>query len=92
MKVYQLNDCDWYAGADMESAIQCALEMTGIDRSDYLDERLHELTDGEMNRLKISFDETREYQDGECLTFRQALNKMVEDGATFPCFFASTEY
>lgn len=89
MKIFKLNDCDWYAAKDMKSAI----EQIMFDMSDTcefcVDSSAHELTDDEMDSLKFV-----DYTDSPTTTrtFREQLVIMVERGDEFPCLFATTEF
>ncbi len=85
-KVYQINDCDWWAGYGLESTKAAYIEETGVTAEDAFDEP-RELTDEDMMRLQFT-------GDGESLliSFHEQLDKMISENIEFPCFFASTEY
>jgi hypothetical protein len=85
MKIFKLNDCDWWAGEDLESVKSAYIEEVGGD----VDDDARELTEAEMDSLDF-VDELPDY--GEHRTFREQLRRMIDSGAQFPCFFASTEY
>lgn len=92
VKVFQLNDCDWWAGHDLESAIASFKEEM-MTTDDCLRDP-HELSSEDMERLKffdgddpVNADET----PGGILTFRAALDRLIKRGEKFPCFFATTE-
>lgn len=86
IKVYALNDCDWWAASSLEEAIADWKAETGLT-DDELDDP-HELTDAEMDRYKLIDEDNSEKKE----TFREALNREIAEGANFPCFFATTEY
>lgn len=91
IKIFRMNDCDWWAAEDMESAIIAYLSESGFIRGDVPDVR--ELTDDEMDTLQFIPDDPDE--DGiEIITFREMLERMTAPGGMgfFPCGFASTEY
>lgn len=93
MKIFKLNDCDWYAAKDMKSAI----EQIMFDMSDTcefcVDSSAHELTDDEMDSLKfVDYTENEESSPTTTRTFREQLVIMVERGDEFPCLFATTEF
>ena len=93
MKIFKLNDCDWYAAEDMESAIQQIMHDTGNTREDCVDYSAHELTDEEMDRLRFMDDREGDPESaGTSRSFREQLALMVERGETFPCPFATTEF
>lgn len=93
VKIFKLNDCDWYAAEDMESAIQQIMFDTGNNREDCVDSSAHELTDDEMDRLQFMDDrEIDEYAEEGLRSFREQLEFMIERGDSFPCLFATTEF
>ena len=93
MKIFKLNDCDWYAADDMESAIKQIMYDTGNICEDCVDSSAHELTDDEIDRLRF-IDDRENDEDAEdgSRSFREQLALMVERGDSFPCPFASTEF
>ena len=94
MKIFKLNDCDWYVAEDMESAIQQIMHDTDNAREDCVDSSAHELTDDEMDRLQFVDDGgviDEEAEDGS-RSFRVQLAVMIERGDSFPCLFATTEF
>ena len=98
MKIFKLNDCDWYAAEDMESAIQQIMHDTDNAREDCVDSSAHELTDDEMDRLQF-IDDRENYpmygdeaaEDG-LRSAREQLALMIERGDSFPCLFATMEF
>lgn len=116
MKIFKMNDSDWVAAENLESAIQCMAdqfsegEVTEMFKDEFIDNP-HELTDEAMDTLKLTDedaqqeacedqptdktgDEWKERQEkylATCPTFRQALQKMIDDGDEFPTHFASAE-
>lgn len=99
IKVFEINDCEWMAGEDMESVIQdyfknyIGCEDTPENREEYCPEPA-ELSDETMDRLKYHDLEGDLAGDREprVYTFRQALELMLANGAKAPFYFASTEY
>lgn len=85
IKVFRLTECDWWAGEDIESASDSFVVQTGCD----VDEYARELTEHEMNSF-VFMDELPDR--GERRTFAEQLQRMIDRGDPFPCFFASTEY
>jgi len=89
MKVFSMNDCDWMAGETLES---CMAEYRANFSGNYewpddeIFEDPHEVPDEKMDAMKFHAD------DGETLTFREELPRLIERGVSFPTFFASTEY
>ena len=94
IKVFQINECDWYAGdctkeeilaAYMEDTGCSLYEATGMD-----DNYPIELTEEHVNNIKF-MDEVED-DKSVIYTFKEHLDSLVKAGAEFPCFFASTEY
>ena len=91
MKIYEMDDCTWFAAASAEEAIQGYRELVGEDADEYLEESggPYELADEGLDRLIY-----HDFVDGSetTRTFREQLNKMIADGEKFPCMFATTEF
>lgn len=87
MKIFQMNDCDWMAGEDLESVTADYLEnyTGGQTAEEAFEDAPFELPDEALDRLRF-----RE-EDGVRRTFREQLAFLIEGGQRFPCFFASTE-
>ncbi len=83
MKVFEMNDIEWWAGPDHETTKEAYLINCDSDLEDI--ETMRELSDKEMEETEY-FDET------EKLSFKEHLKNLQAKGTTFPCFFASTEY
>lgn len=92
MKVFQLNQSDWWAGSDLDSVIAAFRAELGADATI---DNPHELSDEELDRLKFVDGDDPINSDGTpggWRTFREELARSVAVGQTFPCFFASTEW
>ena len=85
MKVFRLNDYDWWVGSDLESVKKSYMEATGLPEDEAFDDA-YELTEEEMNKLLYKD------EDGSERTFKEQLNKMIAENQTFPTIFASCEY
>ena len=92
MKVFRLNDCDWYASEDMESAINQIMHDTGNAREDCIDDNAHELTDEEMSKFCVRDEDDRLNTLKIPKTFKEELDLLISEGYKFPIAFASTEY
>jgi len=100
IKVYQLNDCDWWAGHDLDSVKLAYARDVGFETVAEAEAAnvfycMHELTAEEMAAQKFVDGDDPINADGTPggeLPFREALQRMIDRGDTFPCFFASTEY
>jgi hypothetical protein len=87
IKVFQINEDDWMAGGTLEECKAEHIKNYDGDAFEPADfEDAHELCEETMNRLKFTD------EDGGQCTFREQLDKMIAEGATFPTFFASTNY
>lgn len=84
-RVYKLNDCDWWVARTLEEAKASWQETCGPDECEEFEDA-YELTDEDMDRLKIT-----DHDDPKSprLTFREYLEQMKP---TRPDMFASTEY
>jgi hypothetical protein len=90
IKVFKLNECDWWAGEDLISVTSAYMKETDGEVDDF---ELKELTEEDMNKFKLVDDDGETVGSGTVLgTFREVLDRMIASGQTFPCFFASTEY
>jgi hypothetical protein len=87
MKVFRLNDVEWWAGSSLEEVIEEATKITGVSREDLTDSDTRELTEKELDDL-IFFNPVANVK----ISFREELNRRVQENETFPCFFASSEY
>jgi hypothetical protein len=85
IKVFKVNDCDWYAGEDLESIKDHIMWFTGYDADEEFDDP-YELSESEMRQYTFTD------IDGTTRDFKEELKKRIKDGDHFPCFFASTEY
>lgn len=96
IKIFQMDDYTWYAGETAESCILKMMEDTGMTREDILcdDEDFPaEISDEQYDKYYFLEDDAEgNERKGEKKTFRQKLDEMIESGAKFPCFFATTEY
>jgi hypothetical protein len=89
-KIFQLNDCDWWVARSLDEAKADYEKQCGPDDG-WLYDDPHELTDADMDRLKMRDTDENEQPTGELLTFREYLAQMVADGLSEPTMFASTE-
>jgi hypothetical protein len=92
IRVFQLNDYEWWAGADLES-VKTARQ-TGCGEEDDIFDEPHELSDAAMDRLLFTYyeDDYEREENKRTRTFRQELDRAIAEGQTFPCEFAGTEY
>lgn len=89
MKIYRMNDCDWWVGESLDACKADYIEECGDPESV---EDARELTDEELDRLKFTDTDEDEVPIGEKRSFREQLAREVAQGGTFPRMFASTEF
>ena len=85
MKVFRMNDCDWMAGNTLK---ECKAEYLRFYTSELEDEAFdnpREMTQAQMEKYRFNGEPDER-------SFREELSRLVESGAEFPRFFASTEY
>lgn len=98
MKVYQLNEYEWWAGKSLFSALRAAMDHTGLDVDEIVDdprEMPKAMTDEQMAKVIFTDDGGLTGEEGKKVTFADALELMIKagegsDGNGFP--FASTEW
>lgn len=85
IKVFRMNDYDWYAAETLEQAVAHAQEQTG--EAEVADEP-YEVSDQQLNYLKFLRD------DGTTVSFREELKSQIKNmtNESFPHLFASTEF
>ena len=88
MKVFQLNECDYWVGETLEACIAAAKEEWGETCFDEVMDRSEpcELDEKAMNILKFHD------ENGETRTFAEQLTRDISEGGKFPRCFASSEY
>lgn len=93
MKVFEMNDCDWFVGESLEACkawwLKGAIE--GIDDLSFCD-GARELTDDELDLLVFTVIGENEVPDGTKRSFREQLAIEIAAGGAFPRLFATTEY
>jgi hypothetical protein len=97
IKVFRMNDWDWWAGETESVTIAAYLEERDFFEGELPTDAVkdpRELSDEEMETLKFVDGDDPINADGTpggTLTFRAALDQMISRGDKFPCYFASTE-
>lgn len=89
--VFQLDDCDWWAGETLTDCIAEARRQCGADSYPDAEKDGYALGDEEMQRL-IYVDDSDGAQAPVRRTFAEHLAREVAEGGEFPRLFASTEY
>jgi hypothetical protein len=91
IKVFLLDDCTWYAGESVESVRRAYIEDTGDEAEEVLAEcgEPEQLDEEDLDAMTFN-----DFENGKTVTrtFREQLAKIIADGETFPCMFATTEY
>jgi hypothetical protein len=96
MKIYRLNDLEWWMANSLEEAIQTAIKETGAAREDIFTEdgSPEPLTDEQLDRLQF-VDTNPESGDPSAelgkRSFREQLARELAAGAG-PGIFASSEW
>lgn len=86
IKIFRLDDCEWWAGESLEACVAAGRTMNGADC--YPDDPIQrEVSEAELQEL--TFVDTDDYSER---SFAEELRLVVESGATFPCFFAATDW
>ena len=91
IKVFQLDDCDWWAGETLADCIAEARRQCGADSYPDAEQEGRELAPEAMQRL-IYVDDSDGAQTPVRRTFAEQLAREVAEGGEFPRLFASTEY
>lgn len=96
IRVWEVSDCEWYAGAGDAAAILAAyIHDTGLDADEATADgdypRL--LTDAELDSMTYTYTDEDELPTEEA-TFRTALERAIANGEATeaPSLFATTEF
>lgn len=93
IKVFEMNDCEWWAGESLEAVIgemchQLACDdKAELQREGYIDE---DGTCSEIARETLEKAKYR-YEDGSQTTCFAVLQNLISSGHKFPCLIGSTE-
>lgn len=88
MKVFQLDDYEWWVGESLAACIAAARAACGDDCYDEAEEFGCEVTREEMQKLLFRDDE---HSPPRTCTFAEQLAHEISQGGEFPRLFASTE-
>lgn len=93
VRIWQINDCEWVAARTLTQAIDCLIGTTGCSRENVWD-NARALTPHELAKLTFFTDEEEPDVPGSYKrhSFAKQLAVLIERGADFPCYFASTEF
>lgn len=85
MKIFKMNDCDWWMAPTLDEAKAAVLAEYGPKYADELIVDPVELTEADLDRLKYT------QENGSKITFREELANRIKAGAKTE-MFASTEF
>ena len=88
MKVFQLDDCDWWVGETLAACIAEARTVCGEGSYCDAEDEGREVSAERMESLKF-LDE--EVDPPRAFTFAEQLAREIAEGGKFPRLFASTE-
>ncbi len=98
VKIWKVSEIDWVAAETGKAAFEWAANEQQWGEWDRQQETEAgypvEVDDADMDKLTILCDRWDQERGewSERLTFRAELQRMIDNGDTFPFFFASTEY
>jgi hypothetical protein len=90
VRVWKLDDYDWWAGYSLESVIAAARAECGQECYEDAETDAMEMDDADMQRY--TFNDPDSEPGKQKLTFAAELQRRIDAGEQFPQFFASTEY
>lgn len=86
IKVFNLNDIEWWAGESLEACVEEAMRQSGLPRDEVLQDGYgDELPQAALEKLRFH-DEDAER------SFAEQLQREIAAGTKFPCMFAATEW
>lgn len=96
IRVFQMNDMEWWAGEGTpEEMLAAYMAETGVSREEATDDPdglPSPLTDEEMESEMMVETDDDDQPTGRKTSFRAVLDGMIASGQKFPCLFACTEY
>lgn len=90
MKIFNLDDVEFWIGESLESCVDEAMRTCGTDAEDY--ESAHELSDADLDRMKFQDTDEDDRPLGEPRTFREQMAREIAEGGAFPRLFAVNDY
>ena len=92
INIYRVGAAYWFAAETPEAAVEAyksfCKEFCDDEPEDSEIPEARIVTDDQINRIEFHRDEPG---DTSSVTFREELDRMIGAGATFPCFFATSE-
>ena len=89
IKVYALNDFEWWAGPSLESCIREAMHQTGLVRDEVVEDS-REVSREELEQMTIHPD-CSDLDPDDAITGAKWLAVLKNSGEKFPCLFSTTE-
>ncbi len=86
IKVFRLDDYEWWAGESLAACIAEARAQAGEDCYDGAEEDGYELTAEQMREYKFHD------EDGTACSFACRLQELIDECTEFPVLFAATEW
>jgi hypothetical protein len=80
IKIFKINDYEWYAGKSFEECVQFAISESGCERDEY-----------EESGIPAKLEHKAVSEEGIFSTFREELQKLINENQQFPCFFCGEE-
>lgn len=90
MKIFSMNDCDWMAAETLEEAKAAYIATVWAGTREPEVEAFDdpgEISEEQYDKLLFT-----DFDANTKCTFRQQLERMIQQGEEFPAFFASTEF
>lgn len=84
MKIFYMTDEEWWIAEDMQSAVANYIEETGEQPDE---DALRELDEEELDTLQMA-----ESEDGPPCSFREQMQRHIDNKHSIPGFFAGTEW
>lgn len=85
IKVFQLDDIEWWAGESLEACIKAARAVCGAECYPGAEEEGSEVSEDDMRKLTV--------RDGDAATtFAEQVQFLIKSGTVFPCLFAAADY
>lgn len=91
IRIYMLDDTDWWAGESLQACIDEARAQCGAGSYCDAEEEGQEVSDEDMQRL-IYVDESDGAEAPVQRTFAEQLARELAEGGPFPRLFASTDW
>ncbi len=92
IKIYSLNNYEWWAGKNLKEVKKDYTKVTGVSGEEAFDEFIEAMSSEELEKTKFVTDENDKNGDRIVTTFTKHLAEVIKAKAKFPCCFATTEF